>query len=100
MAVIELSLVPIGTKSTGVSQYIAKAHNAVKDLEGIKIQLNPMGTVLKGDIDDCLKAARLMQEAVFEEGIQRVYSVLKIDDRRDKKASLEQKIQSVEEKLK
>lgn len=40
-----------------------------------------------------------MQEAVFEAGADRVYSVVKIDDRRDKKASLDQKVNSVMSKL-
>lgn len=99
MAILELTLVPIGTEKTSCSSYVAEAYKAVKNREDIKISLNPMGTVLEGDIDTLFKACRDMQEAVFNKGAKRVYSIIKVDDRRDKNASLEQKIKSVESKL-
>ena len=99
MAVVELTLVPIGTQKTSCSPYVAAAYDAVKDNDKVEIRLNPMGTVLEGDIDELFACVRKMQEAVFASGAERVYSVLKVDDRRDKKASLDQKANSVMEKL-
>ena len=99
MAVVELTLVPIGTQKTSCSPYVAAAYDAVKDNDKVEIRLNPMGTVLEGDIDELFACVRKMQEAVFEAGAERVYSVIKIDDRRDKKASLDQKVNSVMSKL-
>ena len=99
MAVVELTLVPIGTQKTSCSPYVAAAYDAVKDNDKVEIRLNPMGTVLEGDIDELFACVRKMQEAVFTSGAERVYSVLKVDDRRDKKASLDQKVNSVMEKL-
>ncbi|MDD7363283.1 MAG: MTH1187 family thiamine-binding protein [Peptoniphilus sp.] len=99
MAVVELTLVPIGTETTSCSPYVAAAYDAVKDNDKVEIRLNPMGTVLEGDIDELFACVRKMQEAVFEAGANRVYSVVKIDDRRDKKASLDQKVNSVMDKL-
>ena len=99
MAVVELTLVPIGTQKTSCSPYVAAAYDAVKDNDKVDIRLNPMGTVLEGDIDELFACVRKMQEAVFEAGAERVYSVVKIDDRRDKKASLDQKVNSVMSKL-
>ena len=99
MAVVELTLVPIGTQKTSCSPYVAAAYDAVKDNDKVEIRLNPMGTVLEGDIDGLFACVRKMQEAVFASGAERVYSVLKVDDRRDKKASLDQKVNSVMEKL-
>ncbi len=99
MAVVELTLVPIGTEGTSVSKYVAKAYDAVKDDEKVEVALNPMGTVLQGDIDDLFAAVRRMQEAIFETGINRVYSVVKIDDRRDAEHQLEEKVESVMEKV-
>lgn len=99
MAILELTLVPIGTEKTSVSPYVANAYNSIKDMENIKVELNPMGTVMEGDIDELLLAVRKMQESVFEKGTNRVYSVIKIDDRRDKKGKMEEKIKSVKEKL-
>lgn len=99
MAVVELTLIPIGTESTSCSPYVAAAYDAVKDNDNVEIRLNPMGTVLEGDIDELFACVRKMQEAVFANGAHRVYSVVKIDDRRDKKGNLDQKINSVMEKV-
>lgn len=98
MAVVEVCLIPIGTKETSVSKYVAEAEKILM-AEGVKYKLNPMGTVIEADADKALEVIRKMQESVFAKGCDRVYSVIKMDDRRDKKASMEQKIKSVEEKL-
>lgn len=98
MAILELTLVPIGTGSTSVSGYIAKASKILEDAN-IKHELNPMGTVLEGNPDELFEIVRKMQEEVFDAGAKRVYSVIKMDDRRDKEAHMEQKIKSVKDKL-
>lgn len=98
MAVVEVCLIPIGTKETSVSKYVAEAEKILM-AEGVKYKLNPMGTVIEADADRALEVIRKMQESVFAKGCDRVYSVIKMDDRRDKKASMEQKIKSVEDKL-
>lgn len=98
MAVVEVCLIPIGTKETSVSKYVAEAEKILM-AEGVKYKLNPMGTVIEADADRALEVIRKMQESVFAKGTDRVYSVIKMDDRRDKKASMEQKIKSVEDKL-
>ncbi len=98
MAVVEVCLIPIGTKETSVSKYVAEAEKILM-AEGVKYKLNPMGTVIEADADKALEVIRKMQESVFDKGADRVYSVIKMDDRRDKLASMEQKIKSVEDKL-
>lgn len=98
MAVVEVCLIPIGTKETSVSKYVAEAEKILM-AEGVKYKLNPMGTVIEADADRALEVIRKMQESVFAKGADRVYSVIKMDDRRDKKATMEQKIKSVEDKL-
>lgn len=98
MAVVEVCLIPIGTKETSVSKYVAEAEKILM-VEGVKYKLNPMGTVIEADADKALEVIRKMQESVFDKGADRVYSVIKMDDRRDKKSSMEQKIKSVEDKL-
>ncbi|MDU5149507.1 MULTISPECIES: MTH1187 family thiamine-binding protein [Anaerococcus] len=98
MAVVEVCLIPIGTKETSVSKYVAEAEKILM-AEGVKYKLNPMGTVIEADADKALEVIRKMQESVFDKGADRVYSVIKMDDRRDKNASMEQKIKSVEDKL-
>ncbi|MGC9964706.1 MAG: MTH1187 family thiamine-binding protein [Syntrophobacteraceae bacterium] len=99
MAVVEVSIVPIGVESTSLSSYVA---GALKVLEKSTLQyeLTAMGTIISGDLDDIIKTVRLMHESFFSAGLPRVLTQIRIDDRRDRKASPEQKIRSVREKLK
>lgn len=99
MAVLEISVVPIGTQSTSVSHYVAACQKILEQTEGITYQLNPMGTSIEGDLSKLLTLVQKLHEVPFEKGAQRVYTVVKIDDRRDKKASMQQKVTSVLEKL-
>ena len=101
MVVCELTLVPIGTETTSVSKYVAGALDSIADMKNITFALNPMGTVIEApDLDTMYEAIKRMQESVFLNGANRVYSVVKIDDRRDKERSFMEKIESVESKRK
>ncbi|MBC2578816.1 MTH1187 family thiamine-binding protein [Clostridium sp. DJ247] len=99
MAIAEATIVPVGTGSTSVSKYVADCHKILNDEKGIKYQLTPMGTVFEGDLDTILEVIRKMHEVPFESGAMRVITSIKIDDRRDKEASMSQKLNSVKEKL-
>ena len=100
MAVVEISVVPLGTKTPSVSGYVASCVKVVAD-SGLNYQLTPMGTVIEGDIDNILPVLRRMHEIPFQEGAQRVSTLIKIDDRRDLgHHGLESKVKAVEEKLK
>lgn len=99
MAIVEVTIVPLGTEDTSVSKYVAKCHEVLKEQEEIKHMLTPMGTVLEGDLDKILSLIRKMHEIPFGEGAKRVSTQIKIDDRRDKNSSMEGKINSVKNKL-
>jgi len=99
MAIVEVTITPLGTATPSVSYYVAEVHK-VLEKENFKYQLTPMGTVIEGELDEILSVIRKMHEVPFQKGALRVSTTIKIDDRRDKKASIEQKIRSVEEKLK
>ena len=98
MAMMEISVVPIGTDSPALSEHITRAVRAAKE-SGLKYELNPMGTVIEGDLDDLFRVARLMHEATFSDKVRRVVTTIKIDDRRDRHMTAEQKIKAVMEKL-
>ncbi len=99
MAIVETSITPIGTAATSVSKYVAKCHEVLKDFPEIKYQLTPMGTILEGDLAKILEAIAIMHEVPFSQGAERVSTLIKIDDRRDKKATMEGKMESVLSKL-
>lgn len=99
MAVVELTVCPLGTGTTSASPFVAGAQKVLQEQDKVKFMLNPMGTVMEGDIDDIFALIRRIQEDVFDKGVGRVYSIIKVDDRRDKPSSMEQKLASVKAKL-
>jgi uncharacterized protein (TIGR00106 family) len=99
MAIVQVSIIPLGTKTTSISNYVAGALKVLQSQKSVKYKLTPMGTVLEGDLDKVLRLVRKMHESVFEDGVQRVVTIVNIDDRRDKKATMESKVSSVEDKL-
>lgn len=95
MAVIEISVIPIGSKTSSVSNYISRALKELEGVKNIKYQLTPMGTVIEGDLDKILDMAIKMHKAVFNKNIKRVVTIMKIDERTDKKLTMEGKIKSI-----
>jgi len=99
MALVEVSIVPLGTETPSVSQYVARAVGVLQDEKDIKYELTAMGTIIEGDLEHLLTLVRKMHEAVFEAGIRRVVTTVKIDDRRDEISDIKSKIESVKKQL-
>ncbi len=99
MAIAEVSIIPLGTKTPSVSKYLARAFRALRDEKNIKYELTSMGTIIEGDLGDILRIVRNMHEAAFGDGIMRVVTTIKIDDRRDKPLSMRGKIESLLKEL-
>jgi uncharacterized protein (TIGR00106 family) len=55
-----------------------------------------MGTSLEGETGDILRLVGELHAVPFELGLPRVYSVLKLDERRDRDQTLDDKVASVE----
>jgi len=98
MAIVEVTVIPIGTGSTALSSYVAQCIGVLRK-EGIKYELHPMGTIIEGDLDKILTVVRKMHEVPFKEGVNRVITTIEIDDRRDKEATAVGKVESVLSKL-
>lgn len=96
MAIAEVTVVPIGTGSTSLSAYVADIQRVLKEQKGIKYTLTSMSTIIEGPLDDVFAAIRAIHEVPFQSQAQRVSTSIKIDDRRDKEASSEQKLRSVQ----
>jgi uncharacterized protein (TIGR00106 family) len=98
MAIAAVSISPVG-EGTSVSSYVAAALAVCRAQDRVRYRTDPMFTTLEGDLADIYALVAVMQEAVFAAGAERVGTVLKIDDRRDRHVSMEEKLASVEEKL-
>jgi len=99
MAIAEVSVVPLGTKTPSVSRHVARAIEILEQEKDIRYELTAMGTIIEGDLDRILAAVRKMHETVFNEDIARVVTTIKIDDRRDKPQTMSGKLDSVRKKL-
>ncbi len=99
MVTAEVSITPIGTKTPSASEYVAKAIKVLRQQKGVKYQLTAMGTLLEGELSEVFDAVKRMHESVFDEEVKRVVTSITIDDRHDKKLTIDYKVQSVMEKL-
>ena len=99
MAMVEVSIVPVGTDSPSVSQYVALALKVLQAEKDLTYELTAMGTILEGDLGRLLTVVRKMHQSVLDTGVKRVVTTVKIDERRDKASSITGKVASVKEKL-
>ena len=99
MAIAEISIVPLGTGTPSVSEYVAVAIKVLQQEEALKYELTAMGTIIEGDLDSILAVAGKMHQAVLDKGAMRVITTIKIDERRDKMQTVTGKIDSVRGKL-
>jgi uncharacterized protein (TIGR00106 family) len=100
MAIVEVSVVPVGTKTPSLSQHVARVLRVLRDKESIKYELMPMGTIIEGDLKQVFSIVQEMHQAAFAEEALRVVTTIRIDERRDKFLTMESKVRGVEEKLK
>ncbi len=100
MITCDFTILPVGCDSTGCKDHVAAAVQVVKD-SGLEWQLTGMGTQIEAEnLKELYEVIAKAQEAVFEVGAGRVYTVIKVDDRRDiKKKTLNEKIETVEKML-
>ncbi len=99
MALLEISVVPVGTGTPSVSRYVAGAVRLLREHPEIKYELTAMGTILEGNLDQMMGLVKGMHESIFATGAQRVVTTIKIDERRDKPSSMTGKVEAVRRKL-
>lgn len=99
MAIVDITVIPLGTKTPSVSEYVADIQQILKNYEiqgKINYQLTPMNTIIEGDLATLFEVIKEIHESPFNKGIQRVATNIRIDDRRDKKTTMQGKLESVQ----
>jgi len=99
MAIAEVSIVPIGTETPSVSKHIARAVKVLQQEKDVDYELTSMGTIIEADLDKILTLVKKMHQEIFNEGVARVVTTIRIDDRRDKTLSMCGKLDSLRKKL-
>ena len=103
MAIVDVTIIPIGTEGPSVSNYVADMQRVLKGYEEegkITYHLTPMSTQIEGELPQLFEVILAIHELPFNKGIQRVATNIRIDDRRDKKATMQEKLASVQKHLK
>jgi uncharacterized protein (TIGR00106 family) len=98
MALMQLTVIPIGTGSASVGDFVVDFQKALT-LEKFNFELTDMGTVVEGEPPALLELAAKIHAMPFAKGVQRVVTQITIDERRDKSISIGDKIHSVQERL-
>ena len=94
---IDLCIVPLGV-GVSLSRYIA-AFEKVLTEAGLKTSLHSYGTNIEGEWDDVFAAVKRCHEVVHEMGAPRITTTIKLGTRTDRAQTMEDKVRSVQEKL-
>ena len=96
--IADLCVVPMGV-GVSVSSHVAACERVLREA-GLKIQLHAYGTNIEGEWDDVFAAIKKCHEVVHGMGAPRITTTLKFGTRTDREQTMEDKVRSVEEKLK
>ena len=95
MPIMEINILPLGTKNTSVSKNIKGALDILKGKSGIQYQVTAMGTIIEAlSVNTLLDIAKEMHKSSLA-ATMRVVTTIKIDDRKDKKLTIAGKVRSV-----
>ena len=96
--IVEFNIVPLGVE-TSVSKFLVPA---IKELErlGVKYEVTPMCTIFEAEnVEEAFNVVKAAHEAVFGENVKRVVTTVKIDDRRDVKRGMKEKVESLKKEV-
>jgi uncharacterized protein (TIGR00106 family) len=94
--VAEFSIMPVG-KSESLSADVTAAIKLVVE-SGLPAKVGPMSTSIEGEWEEVMGLVKRCRDKMLET-CNRVYLVIKIDDRKGSAGRINGKIASVEEKL-
>jgi uncharacterized protein (TIGR00106 family) len=96
--IADLCIIPIGI-GVSVSKEIAVCERILADT-GLKTRLHAYGTNIEGDWDQVFAAVKQCHEALHAAGVPRISTSMRFGTRVDREQTMDDKIRSVEEKLK
>ena len=99
VATADLTVIALGRAEASVSAYIAEIQRRLAAQDRVGYVMHAMGTSLEGETADVLALVAELHAVPFELGIPRVYTVLKLDERRDREQTLASKVESVQRVL-
>jgi uncharacterized protein (TIGR00106 family) len=83
MITADFSLIPLGV-GTSVGDYLHTAYLAMKQVKGASLYPTGMSTIIEAtDLQTIWQVVEGARSALAEAGVQRMYMIVKIDERRD-----------------
>ncbi len=95
--IADLTVLPIGV-GVSLGRYVAECERVLQKA-GLKVQLHAYGTNIEGEWDDVMAAVKECHRVLHGMGVPRVSSSVKLGTRVDRDQTMEDKLRSVEEKL-
>lgn len=92
---VQFSLFPVGEKS--MTKPVAKMIDII-DRSGLSYQTTSMGTLVEGSYDDIFRLIKKCHN-LLKKDYDRIYGVIKLDERKGAKGRLKGKVDSVEKAL-
>jgi len=100
MITAEISITPVGTCSTSISEFVAESEKILQKYTDLEYNLTSMATEISGNnIDEIFEEMKEMHAAQLKKGAKRLITTIRIDDRRDSESTMNEKIMSVKAKL-
>ncbi len=100
MATADFSVLGLGRPGASASEYLTEIRCRLEAQDRVGFRMHAMGTSLEGEVADILAVVGEMHAVPLELGLPRAYTILKLDERRDKPGqTLADKERSVEERL-
>jgi len=96
--IADVSIVPLGV-GVSLSKYVAECEKIFTEA-GLKTALHAYGTNLEGEWEDVFAAIKKCHERLHEMGVPRISTNLRLGTRVDRPQNMEDKVKSVQEKLK
>lgn len=96
--IADLTVLPIGV-GISLSPYVAACEKVLKEA-GLETRLHAYGTNIEGEWDTVFAAIKRCHDVLHEMGAPRVSSVIKVGTRTDRAQTMDDKVRSVEQKMK
>jgi uncharacterized protein (TIGR00106 family) len=96
-AIADLCVVPLGV-GVSLGKYVAECERILRQA-GLKVKLHAYGTNIEGDWDQVMAAIKECHEALHAMGVPRISSSIRLGTRTDREQTMEDKIRSVEKKI-
>ena len=100
MATADFSVIGLGRTGASASEYLTEIRHRLEGQDRVVFRMHAMGTSLEGEVTDILAVVGEMHAVPLELGIPRAYTILKLDERRDRPGqTLADKESSVEGRM-